>query len=412
MVKVFPNNFTLFDQNIFTPSAEPLVITCSDECLFIAEEGCLLEVYKLDTLENIAQFRTISPVVQLEYNSIGDCVVTLEKKQPSAHGFARVYFNWRGSSIDKPVRVNLMDTLVKGKIQTQDRIAAEIVELPGEASSSVGCLACCEQTGRIAMGMGKTVRVFSVEVDRSSSTSSQEYLPHNIQILLDIHTNVTLKKLAIFDSYVAYISGYEARVVKISLLNSGSKLILKEYPVREEEEDCCQTRLQTSEEIPKDSNFVCWSPSKVWEVELQSMTSSSRSRGVVSSQDHVTSHDPQPSSVAQVGTLTLPTISQATLTKSTDKPATEVLGPVEYVWGQPVEVEVENVSQMDTQKCRLLTMLYRRFPHDSGSRDERRRAASLYARYTLPGRMGNVASKEEGGLHSVQLVPTLVTGTK
>ena len=240
MVKVFPNNFTLFDQNIFTPSAEPLVITCSDECLFIAEEGCLLEVYKLDTLENIAQFRTISPVVQLEYNSIGDCVVTLEKKQPSAHGFARVYFNWRGSSIDKPVRVNLLDTLVKGKIQTQDRIAAEIVELPGEASSSVGCLACCEQTGRIAMGMGKTVRVFSVEVDRSSSTSSQEYLPHNIQILLDIHTNVTLKKLAIFDSYVAYISGYEARVVKISLLNSGSKLILKEYPVREEEEDLSQ----------------------------------------------------------------------------------------------------------------------------------------------------------------------------
>jgi len=133
---------------------------------------------------------------------------------------------------------------------------------------------------------------------------------------------------------------------------------------------------------------------------------------VGSHDSHVTSHDPQPSSVAQVGTLTLPTISQATLTKSTDKHATEVLGPVEYVWGQPVEVEVENASQMDTQKCRLLTMLYRRFPRDSGSRDERRRAASLYARYTLPSRMGDVASKEEGGLHSVQLVPTLVTGTE
>ena len=114
MVKVLPSKFTLFEQNIFTPSGEPLAITCSDECLFIAEEGCLLEVYKLDSLESIAQFRTISPVVQFVYNAKGDCIVTLERKQPNAHGFARVYFNWRGSSVDKPVRVSMMNAFMQG----------------------------------------------------------------------------------------------------------------------------------------------------------------------------------------------------------------------------------------------------------------------------------------------------------
>ena len=402
MVKVLPSKFTLFEQNIFTPPGEPLAITCSDECLFISEDGCLLEVYKLDSLESIAQFRTISPVIQFVYNSKGDCVVTLERKQPNAHGFARVYFNWRGSSVDKPVRVSMMSAFMQGVIQTQDRIAADIVELPAEPHRSVDCLACCEQTGRIAIGMHKTVRVFSLDVDRSGGASCKEYLTHNIQILLDIHTSILLKKVAIFDSYIAFISSCEAQVVKISLLNSGAKSNLKEHHAKEDLEHS-KTSLQVSDEIPKDSNFVSWSPSKVWEVELQSGTSSSRGASRGPDLDHVTSGDPQPSSLAQVGTLTLPAISRATLTKSTDRHPTEILGPVEYVWGQPVDVEVENATKEDP-KCRLLTMLYRRFSHNVGS-EPRVRTASLSARYT-PG----MRERAEGGLHSVELIPTVVEG--
>ena len=402
MVKVLPSKFTLFEQNIFTPSGEPLAITCSDECLFIAEEGCLLEVYKLDSLESIAQFRTISPVVQFMYNSKGDCIVTLEQKQPNAYGFARVYFNWRGSSVDKPVRVSMMNAFMQGVIQTQDRIAADIVELPAEPHRSVDCLACCKQTGRIAIGMRKTVRVFSLDVDRSGGASCKEYLTHNIQILLDIRTSIILKKVTIFDSYIAFISSCEAQVVKISLLNSEAKPTLKEHQSKEELEQS-KTSLQASDEIPKDSNFVSWSPSKVWEVELQSGTASSRGAASGPDSDHVTSGDTHPSSSAQVGTLTLPTISQATLKKSTDKHPTEILGPVEYVWGQPVDVEVENATKEDP-KCRLLTMLYRRLPQNASS-EQRGRVATLPARYTPGVREGG-----EGGLHTVELIPTVVEG--
>ena len=240
MVKVFPSNFTLFEQqNIFTPSSgEPLAISCSDECLLVAVEGCVIEVYEIDTLEPVAQFRTVNPVAQFSYNAKGDCIVTLERKSSYSHGFARVYFKWRGSSVDKPMRVNPLDSSTRegANMQYQDRIAAEIIELPTESSSSVSCLTCCKQSGQIAIGMGSIIRIFSLlppldngavssdtaaATDESSQTStSWEHIAPRIEILLDIHTSLPLKKVAIFGSYVAYISSFEARVLKISLFRS------------------------------------------------------------------------------------------------------------------------------------------------------------------------------------------------
>ena len=48
----------------------------------------MIEVYDLRTLEQLAQFRTVSPVAQVAYTSRGDCVVTLKRKHSVSSGGA------------------------------------------------------------------------------------------------------------------------------------------------------------------------------------------------------------------------------------------------------------------------------------------------------------------------------------
>ena len=398
MVKVFPSNFSFFEsQKIFTPSGEPLAITCSNECLFIAIDGCMLEVYSLDTLQLSAQFRTISPVIQFVYNPMGDCIVTLERKMQHSHGFARVYFKWRGSSVDKPMRVSLMQSILgygnqPEPFQTpQGRFAAEIVELPAEMNSSVTCLACCSHTGRVAVGMGNTVRVFQLVEDLSGTTGAEARPSHIIEILFDAKTSVPIGKVAIFGDYVAFASKHEARVVKISLFGDARPTTQGDYQIRKNE-------LATqSKGIPKDSSFVSWSPAAVWEAEEHAAFSTSRHMTSHEPQTgHMTSHDPQPHPPI-VSTLTLPLISNSAMKKMSEKHvANEVLGPVEHIWGHPMVIDINNVSRSNPLTCRVLTMLHRRFPPLSSSRGMEPR--------------GRVARGEEGGLHSVQLVPTVIKG--
>lgn len=240
-MKVFPNSFSFIEKQRLLTSVpnEPVAISCSDKYLFVAEEGCLLEVYSLDTLKPLGQFRTVSPVRDLVYNTKGDCVVTLERKSAVSHGFARIYFKWRGASVDKPMRISLLSSLSvsqqdKDMWRTQDHVAAEIVELPGELNSPVTCLACCPESGRIAVGMDTTLRIFTLTANTGGGGMSSEegtasdqsgvshdsslHLSHTIDILMDIHTNTSLHKLAIFSDYVAFISPHEARVLQLSLL--------------------------------------------------------------------------------------------------------------------------------------------------------------------------------------------------
>ena len=421
MVKVFPGNFSFFEkQDILTPdSGEPFAITCSDEFLFVAEEGCLLEVYDLATLQLVARFRTVSPVVDFVYNAKGDCIVTVESKSPGSHGFARIYFKWRGSSVDKPMRVSLLESLSRGLMQsaaTQDRIAAEIVELPAEYNSSVTCLACCKESGRIAVGMDSTIRVFSLcpELEEEEegapvslmdspqhsrlrkSPTKGKVLSHSIEILLDIKTSIPLSKISIFNDYIAFISPFEARVLKLSFLADPSPptATLREQPFSALRKEVSTNHLTSSDDdvsprvtrrsrrndaqsnsVKMDPNFVLWSPSKVWEVEKfsASYTMSLSGNGANSpflnvlphrptfGRSHTTSHDPRRSPV--VGTISLQSVGQSTSSKTSDQHKLEVLGPSEYVWGQPIDVSIEeSISEKPSipPRCRVLTMLYRR----------------------------------------------------
>ena len=229
MVKVFPSYFSFIEkQRILTAvQGEPVAVTCSEECVFIAEEGCLLEIFSLASLQLLGQVRTVSPVKDLVYNAKGDCIVTLERKSAVSHGFARVYFKWRGATVDKPMRISLLHSFSTDMRRPRDHVTAEIIELPGELNSPVTCLACCAESGRVAVGMDTTLRIFTLHEEKGSMSSEEDQpgeqrgddgLTHTIDILLDIHTNTPLHRLSIFSDYVAFISTSEVRVLKLSLL--------------------------------------------------------------------------------------------------------------------------------------------------------------------------------------------------
>jgi hypothetical protein len=226
MVKVFPSYFSFIEkQRILTAvQSEPVAVTCSEECLFVAEDGCLLEIFSLESLQLLGQVRTVSPVKDLVYNAKGDCIVTLERKSDISHGFARVYFQWRGATVDKPMRISLLHSFSQDMRRPQDFVTAEIIELPGELNSPVTCLACCPESGRIAVGMDTTLRIFTLQQEEKGVSSEEEGpsggegSTHAINILLDIHTSTHLSRLSIFSDYVAFISTNEVRVLKLSIL--------------------------------------------------------------------------------------------------------------------------------------------------------------------------------------------------
>ena len=51
-----------------------------------------------------------------------------------------------------------------------------------------------------------------------SRGQGDSHTPHNIELLLDIHTSMEIRSLAIFNNYVAFIPRNEVRIVKIALL--------------------------------------------------------------------------------------------------------------------------------------------------------------------------------------------------
>lgn len=280
MVKVFPNSFSVVEQQRLLTSVpgEPVAIACSDECLFVAEEGCLLEVFSLETLQLLGKFRTVSPVRDIVYNAKGDCIVTLERKSAVSHGFARVYFKWRGASVDRPMRISMLNSFSQDMRRPQDQVAAEIIELPGELNSPVTCLACCPESGRIAVGMDTTLRIFTLSSSPSGSEGGmsseeggrREDTPfwegvagagsHSIEILMDIHTNTPLRKLAIFSDYVAFISSHEVRVLKLSILRDPD-LLTQQLPFIPGEEFRPSSSASASSASPASVSSAKHSPS-------------------------------------------------------------------------------------------------------------------------------------------------------
>ena len=65
--------------------------------------------------------------------------------------------------MDKPARISLLWSFSSNSaLLPGNHLAVEIVELPGEVNSYMTCLACCVESGCIAVGMGSIVRIFTL----------------------------------------------------------------------------------------------------------------------------------------------------------------------------------------------------------------------------------------------------------
>ena len=438
MVKVLPTTFSLFEnQNIVNSSAEPLCISCSDENVFIACEGCVLEVYNLSTREQIAKIRTIWPVQEIVYNKHGDCIVTVEARNPESAATSRVYFNWRGiGDFNRPHRVVLMGS---------ESVDAEIVELPVENCS---CVSVCELTGVIAVGSEKTVRCFALILEASVSLSTGGY---KLVSVLNIRTDMKLRSIKVCGNYIACISTHRIRVLKFLIIGSNN------HPWSAFQSNGDDSLLESSRndtsQSEKDTNYLLWSPSYIWKAEtrmplkpsadgspsiprIRTDNDSNNSSPFIVEMESTKKQVPERSfgvtspsneKTTNVSTINLPAITHAITEARRDsgKHELEVLGPVEYVWGQPLTVETQDELGANV-KCRALTMLYRRFAStgyayvhvSSNETSLPPRTGSVYdsgkqRSSTIGGRStnlsGNLGTKHRGGIHSIQLVPTVTT---
>lgn len=96
----------------------------------------------------------------------------------------------------------------------------------------------------------------------------------------------------------------------------------------------------------------------MWEEEKAANISTSSSLVDVSLSINKSNDSRGPSPI--IGTLSLPSVYNSTAHKLSDEHSIEVLGPVEYIWGQPIRVHMEQDTQLNHTECRVLTMLYRR----------------------------------------------------
>lgn len=463
MVKVLPSTFTLFEsQTILSVEAEPLCVHCSDRYVFFACEGCLIEAHDLSTNQKISRFRTIWPVSDLVYNAKADCIVTLERRTPISPAASRIYFMWQGiRQLEVPMRVKCLGSPRSAGSQRQDAgadVDAEILELPME---NVTCLAVCELTGTIAVGSEKNIRLFTLFKDPTASLSTGGY---RIVPFMDIRTDMRLKKVYICGQYIACTSTHRVRVLKFVILG------LEDHPWSEFQRGGATSPPHPPKKVASmgvagfhvdDTHFCEWSPSYIWEAEskmadarplpIDSVIGAESPRpdhasstGVISLDDTSTDEGdsgPRPElslppnqtsfrsnshSLPNVGTLSLPSITQSFNNYSKKDPykhELEVLGPVEYVWGQPLSVSVH--EQSSGCRCWLLTMLYKRLPssgfayvHTSVFAESREKASThgggvqgeLGRRRTATVSEGSLLKRTKGGIHTVQLVPTFATG--
>lgn len=418
MVKILGSFNDVETQNLLSPKGEPHAIHCSNDCLFMALDNCLVEIYKANTVQLIAQVRTVGPVVKLIYNKPWDCIVTLERKHAESHNFVRVYFNWRASSTERPVRIGHLES-PHDSDATSPSASAEIVELPVEDDRHVKCLASCERTGVIAVGTDGLLRLFSIRMTATARV---------ISTLCDISLEMNVLKVAIFCDYLACISSCEVRVLKICWYGGDDRHGLKNYAP-----DHLLARPRrhpsgpkgpplTSPDIGLDSTFIEWSPRCVRDAQGNVSVTMER-------------HPAPPTSHTSVGLLNLRSVSKAMAEKEGSSYQSEVLGPVENIGGQQVEIEASSAESGERIMCHVVTMLYRRFvpkAEVTASSDPRSKTltttgAELSTNKRASDAKGKTATLPPGGEqrskvapslpehvqdapHTVELLPTLAEG--
>ena len=341
MVKVIPELDLVVSQDILTVPEEPLAVCCAKDYLFISTQNCTMEVFELKTLKLLNKFRTVLPATSIVYNAKGDCLVTLEAKNIQCPSTARVYINWRLATIDTPVRARLAAPFKHNAFVGAPKV--ETIELNISYAKSVACISCCQETGLIALAAASTVSIYAL------NDESEEGLLI-IEPFLDITFSFPVKKLAIYVSYVACASHHEAVVVWYLLHGGNKKHWNSALYVKEKYSSLERKNRMTL----FDRDFILWSPVNSWKTDDHVMPASHEQAGMPKEEASCLLHG------SDVETVLLDSVCREFNIRSVDQKPTEVLGPVEFIRGEPVNFMIHNKDNEQVD-CRLVTLLFRRF---------------------------------------------------
>jgi len=375
MVKVIPELELMLNQDILTIAEEPLAVYCAADYLFISTQNCTMEVYDLKSLKLLNKFRTVLPATSVVYNAKGDCLVTLEAKNVNSPSTARVYINWRLATTDTPVRARLAAPFKYSAFSDTARSPkAETVELNITYAKSVSSISCCQETGLVALAAASTVSIYALGDDTEGLI--------NIEPFLDITFSFPIEKLSIYVSYIACASKHEAFVVRYLLHGSEKKRWNSALYVKEK----FSSLERKSKETSYDRDFILWSPVNSWKPEECSVMSASHEQHEIPKEE-VTYllHG------SDIETVLLDSVCREFNIQSVDQKPVEVLGPVEFIRGEPVNFMIHK-KKNEQVDCRLVTLLFRRFAKvslSSSSPGSRLRSATIasperYARENTP----------------------------
>lgn len=394
MVKVIPELELMVSQEILTITEEPLAVCCSEDYLFISIQNCAIEVYELNSLKQVNKFRTILPAISVLYNAKGDCLVTLEAKNVNSPSTARVYFNWRLATIETPVRVRLATPPKEQKFDVDQAPRAETVELNINYANSVSCISCCPETGLVALAAASTVSIYTL-------SESTEIGFTNIEPFIDITFSFPIEKLAIYVSYVACASKQEAFVVRYLLQGGKRKRWNSALYVKEK-----FSSLERNSKQPNyDRDFILWSPVNSWKPEeCKSFTPLPKA-----SHDQYLVPREEVTCLLQgsaIETVLLDSVCREFNMRSVNQRPVEVLGPVEFIRGEPVNFMVHKKDNEQVE-CRVVALLFRRFDKVSLASSPNRRSSRRPRSSTLSELPERTAKEMTpfNALHSILLAP-------
>lgn len=244
-------------QDVFVTEERDIAAMCTaQDKLLIATSRMSIEVRDLVSKgQMLMMFPTIDKVTMIDYCSSGNFVVTLEREMlssPSDTSHARVYFNWWNEVCNQ-------DPIVRkaGCQPTRDVVGnrLEVVELP-LGSSSASCIACCRQSGTIAVAVNDTIKLFC---SRSGHDDSRKCDYFDFELLMDAKVTFVPTRVYVCEEYVACCSEKEVHVFRVCLETeqprSEKVAAVPDTPKRKKHSS---SSLSESSSVVDDPYFVEW----------------------------------------------------------------------------------------------------------------------------------------------------------
>lgn len=206
-------------QRIVPVEQEPGLVCCGGGALFVLSAGgCKVEVYQLqqEPCPLICRFSTMDIVQSIVYSTVGDYLVTIEKKNDTS--YLRAYTNWRCQEVEKQrVGVRMLGHLIRGQaFRSAPKEQMEIIEMP--LSEMPRCVACCPLTGSLLVACTKSVVLFGLK--RQKFTEQLDALDFERLLILDV-PGWCPSQVALCGGYVALQMDLEVLVVKLENLWEG-----------------------------------------------------------------------------------------------------------------------------------------------------------------------------------------------